>query len=87
MIYLDKKLGVRLDVWTVFTKPLTACVFMAIPLFLENLLAPAFFATTLGTVALIAVAGVFYLAAILGLNVFDGLLPVIKKKLVLKRQK
>ena len=87
LLYLNKNLGIKIDLWGTFTKPLVACVFLAVPLFLANWLAHDFLNTKVGTVVVIAFAGIIYCIATVVLKVFDGLLPALKTKLKYRGKK
>lgn len=80
-LYLRKKIQIKFDWWNTLAKPTFAGVFLAIPLFLSNLLASDFVSTKIGTIVMIAFSGMIYLGAIMALKVFDGLFPTLKNKL------
>lgn len=79
--FLQRKIGIKFDFWSVFGKPLIAGTFLAIPLFLSNLLAKNFIDSRIGSLAVIGISGVIYIMAVVGLKIFDGLLHALKLKL------
>jgi len=87
VVYLRKKLCLKIDVWNVFTKPLIAGTSMVFPLVLANIFAYDFFSTKIGTIMIIALSGILYFVALILLKVFDGVLPQIKNKLKYRGKK
>ncbi len=86
-IYLGKNFKTRLDIYSVFTKPLICCLFMAVPIVLFSVTAADFVNSVKGTILVIAVAFVVYACAVLALKVFEGLTPKQIKKYMYRGKK
>ncbi len=71
IIYLRVKVGLRIDVVPCLIKPLSCCMLMTLVLTVALCFLGTVFGGTLGTLLLIAVAGLVYLAAIVLLKTFD----------------
>lgn len=81
IVYLRKKVGIKLDLWSTFTKPLAACLALVAVILSARLLAGGLLETSVGTLAVIGFGAVVYGVAVVALKVFEGLLPTIAKKL------
>ena len=71
IIYLKVKVGLKLDFSQSLLKPLSAGMLMTLFITLCVAFAEKFVSNTLGTLAMIAVAGVVYFVAVFWLKVFD----------------
>ena len=81
IVYLRKKVGIKLDLWSTFTKPLAACLALVAVILSARLLVGGLLETSVGTLAVIGFGAVVYGVAVVALKVFEGLLPAIAKKL------
>ncbi len=81
LTYLRKKVGIKLDLWGTFTKPLAACLAMVAVIMLVRTFAGELLNGTVGTIVVIGFCAAVYCVAVVALGVFDGLLPALAKKL------
>ena len=71
IIYLRKKVGLKMDVMQCVIKPLSASMLMTLVITVALAFLSNIFAGTLGTLALIAVAGAIYFVGLYALKVFS----------------
>ena len=71
IIYLKRKVGLKLDANQCIVKPMAAGVLMTLCILIATLFTNGAFASTWGTLLLIALAGGIYFATIFVLKVFD----------------
>ncbi|MCM1533326.1 MAG: polysaccharide biosynthesis protein [Corallococcus sp.] len=71
IIYLRRKIGLKLDVIGCVIKPLAAGMLMTLCITVATLFASSAFSTSWGTLILIAVSGVIYVSTVFLLKVFD----------------
>lgn len=81
LTYLRKKVGIKLDLWGTFTKPLAACLAMVAVIMLVRTFAGELLNGTVGTIVVIGFCAAVYCVAVVALGIFDGLLPALAKKL------
>ena len=71
IIYLRKKVGLKMDVPSCLVKPLSASMLMTLCITLALAFLPNLVSGTIGTLLLIAVSGAVYFAGLYALKVFD----------------
>ena len=71
IIYLRKKVALKTDVTACLVKPMAAGLLMTLFITVAITLINNFFQGTMGTLALIAISGAIYFAALFALKVFD----------------
>ena len=71
IIYLRVKVGLKMDVTTCLVKPLAAGMFMTLLITVAVVFAQQVFSSTLGTLLLIAIAGVVYFSLLSLFKVFS----------------
>lgn len=75
----EKKVGIKLDLWSTFTKPLAACLALVAVILSARLLAGGLLETSVGTLAVIGFGAVVYGVAVVALKVLRGCCRLLQK--------